>query len=117
MPEPAPVMAATRPLKSFMSARLRVGGGVTTPSADAVVADGAGELHDGVLDVAHLQRAVVAQVALVHPPGVARALLGQQVGRALDVARRQPEQRAGLGDRGVRGCAARTGAGRARACG
>ena len=84
-------MAATRPLKSFMAAPRGLRSATGSSGLDSGVRR-PGELHDGVVDVAHLQRPVVAQIALVHLPGMLRPLLGQEVGRALDVPRGQPEQ-------------------------
>jgi hypothetical protein len=84
MPEPAPVRAGPRPLKVLIalpwpvSGRCRLERFLRCPRI--------GELHDRVVDIAHLQRAVVAQVALVHLPGVFDSLLGQQMCRALDVS-------------------------------
>src|ERR1700722_11030684 len=77
IPEPAPVMAATRLLKSFMAV-LRNGSGADRLER-LVRRQRTGELHDGVVDVAHLQCPVVAQVALVHLPGVLRPLLGKKM--------------------------------------
>src|SRR3546814_14091527 len=50
---------------------------------------GVREAHGRIDDVASLQGSVVAPVALVHLPGELRALLGDTVGGAPDVARRQ----------------------------
>ena len=61
--------------------------------------------------------AVVAEVALVDLPGVVRPLLGQQVGRALDVARREPEDRALATAESSRVAGHALRSGRARACG
>src|SRR5258708_31710401 len=92
MPEPAPVTAATRPRNVFMPDHLPGGRGL------GLLADGVGEHHGTVLDTAHLQGPVVAQVALVDLPREPRALLGEAMGRALDGARGEVEQRPG-GDR------------------
>src|SRR5258706_2944371 len=89
MPEPAPVTAATRPRNVFMPDHLPGGRGL------GLLADGVGEHHGTVLDAAHLQGPVVAQVALVDLPREPRALLREAIGRALDVDRGEVEQRPG----------------------
>ena len=46
----------------------------------------------------HLRARYVAEIALVHPPGWRLALAGQQMGRALDVARGEADERLGVLD-------------------
>src|SRR5258707_7495224 len=105
-PEPAPVTAATRPRNVFMRCSFHPAVVQRLPSSGRCpLAEGIRKHHGVVLDAAHFQRPVVAQVALVDLPLESRALLGEAVGRALDVARGEVEQRPGAGRRGpVDGC-------------
>src|SRR5581483_2778284 len=93
MPDPAPVIAATRPSNCFTSSTplQRGGHGNRGRGGNGRV----GEHHRLVLDTAHLEGPVVLEIALVHLPRELRALLGELVGRAGDVARVEPEQRRG----------------------
>src|SRR5699024_1175557 len=97
IPDAAPVMAAIRPRKSFMWRLRSFDDAVQAviPSRDDgfIAWDGIGEHHGVLVDAGALHRTVVPQIALMDLPREAGTRLRKAVGRSVDVAGIESEQR------------------------